>query len=498
MNSKRTNPFRSLEKNNFPPLDDFFDPPKSNSRPSSAGSNPLCPDDSFCSRSSISVPCRDFSMDMSIGGRAAMAEHQHRIRKHGLDDDASTYDPVRKMSPSLSGSDDWGRIMDDTCSILSFSSSAFFNGQNDRSSEDVDTSVDASSSFFDKSVISTLLTPEKIRSARDGANSDVGVTVFRGLAHDTNESPDRSVGCCSTNVSNSHCSGVEEIFHAALRFHDEMQESILSAGESDSDGKNKSSSVSFAADTSFITNDGRSLARRKKSPECTTELNFLFGSPIQKQGNDDSFCVNSSFFGSPISPSLSGVVEKDFSYSLSSPPVRPCSKSSPFISQTTPLRSGRQVSVEDQSSLASFVDWNLVDAQLEGSNLTPKKKLFEREPVPVTIECTVTEESIELVRHTPKTSNHHNDSMEIISQQRKFGSNAEIRMNRLTSNADSPEKLIPRVVRKSNVLSLHTLEENVRGVRLCRASKLKSMGLTRDCSAPDLSGNVNHEDRSDF
>ncbi len=358
-----------------------------------------------------------------------MAEHQHRTRKDGLRDAASADDPVQKKSPSRSDSDDWGRIMDDTCSIVSFSSSAFCNGENDRSTEDVDTSVDASSSFFEKSVISNLLTPEKFRSSKDPAQSDAGVTLIRGLARDKSESPDRSVGCCSTNISNSHYSGLEEMFHAALRFHDELQESILSIGESDSDGKNKSSSVSFAADTSFITNDGRSFARRRKSPESTTELNFLFGSPIHTHNNDDSFCVHSSFLGSPISPSLSGVAEKDFSCSPS-PPVLPCSISSPCILQTTPLRSGRQVSVEDQSSHASFVDWNPGD-----THLTPKKNLFQHEPVPVTIQCTITEESIELVRHTP-TPNHQNDSFEIMKQ---CGTNAETRLNRLTSDSDSPE-----------------------------------------------------------
>jgi hypothetical protein len=427
-------------------------------------------------------------MDMSIGGRAAMAQHQYRVRKYGIDG-GSPDNSAHDKSP-----DDWGRIMDDACSIVSFSSSAFFKEPGtprDRSRDDVDTTVDVSSSYFDKSVINSLLTPQKVVSAKQGALSAPVVTMRGGA----DESPDKSVGCCSTNISDSNCSGIEEMLHAALRFQDDLQESILSVDVIETTGKDKSSSVSFAADTSFATNDGRSHSRRKKSPENIGELNFLFGSPINKHDNDDSFGVNSSLFGSPISPLFSRAGKE----MISSPSVsdESASKASPCILNTTPLRSGRQVTIEDQSSFASFLGLTPAESQLECNHLTPKKNLFEHEETePVSIEFS--DESIELIRRTPSKPSSRSNSVETNLQQRTFGSNLQNTMH-CDANADSPIKLIPKLVRKSKSghFDTHMTDENVRGVRLCRASKLKSLGLEQDTSLFSLQCNES-EDRSDF
>ena len=480
MNERRTNPFRSSEKNHFPPLDEFFY--SSSSRPPIPTKN-LSPDQSLCSKASLLH--HDLSMDISIAGRAAMAEHTYRVRKCAMD--ASACNAVNDR-PSLSDSDDWGKLMDDTCSNVSFSSSAYVqkSGSKYRSRDDVDTSVDVSTSYFDKSVINSLLTPEKIKSAVRDMPAQ-GITL-RG--HDNTESPDGSVGGCSTNVS-SRCSGVEEMFHAALRFHDDLQESILITGESNM--KDKSSSVSFAADTSFLsTIDGRNVSRRKKT-EHIEELNFLFGSPINKCENDDSFAVNSSFFGSPISPLLSRT-DDDIKHS---PPSSIC-KTSPEVLNSTPLRAGRHVTIEDQSSFASILGLTPVKSTSERDDApTPKKNLFQNHGESA-IECTITKNSIELVHHTPTK---RDSSKETMIPPRIFGSRAQNLLNRMDNDkTDSPAKM-PTVVRRFNILNqelpYHFLNENTRGVRLNRADKLKSLGLESFSSSCSLNYD-DSLDRSDF
>ena len=496
MDNKRTNPFRSADKNNFPPLDDFFSPrrPPIHTRSS--------PDESFCSKSS--EHCHDFSMDLSIAGRAAMAEHNYRVRKYGIDGSHSA--PNNSM---LSDSDDWGKIMDDTCSIASFSSSAFFhrlNGSRDRS-RDTDTSLDISNSYFDKSVIQSLLTPEKIRSTTDNPLS-AGVTLSRGTTHRTG-SPETSSGCC-TNIS-SRCDEVEEMFHAALRFHDDLQESIVSTGDS---GKGKSSSVSFALDTSFLsTIDGRG---RKKAE--TEELNFLFGSPINKSDNDESFAINSSFLSGLYSPSPSrisselkqspGIVDRSLRhYPLSS--ELSITTSSSHASHATPLREGKHNNLEDQSHYASILGLTPVKAASDCNDLdqgTPRKNLFQNDIIPTTadfepetIECTITDDSIELVRHTPKKSHVYDHSSISVIRPRQFGSNASSRFNVDNNKIQmSPSAVLSEKSRPYRQPEICINDENVRGVRLSRASELRALGLesassSRNSFDPDAS-----VDRSDF
>eukprot|EP00956_Cyclotella_meneghiniana_P025807 scaffold54604_cov73-Cyclotella_meneghiniana.AAC.6 len=479
-NNKRINPFRSIDKNNFPPLNDFF------GRPPTAPAKLASPDESLCSNKSSTVSptkCDDFILDMSIAGRAAMAEHNSRIRKHGIDGDNTPSD----RNSSLSDSDDWGRLMDDTCTDVSFSSSAFvnsqLNGSRDRS-RDADTSADTTSSYFDKSVIHSLLTPEKVRSQ----SADDRLTLQRGQAlYENDDSPNSLTSGCCTNIG-SRCSGVEEMFHAALRFHNDLQES----GDSKS-GKDKSSSVSFAADTSFLGGEGRSTARRKRPSDdnnAIEDLNFLFGSPINK--NDDSFAASSSFFGSPISPSLSGV-EKEIKHSPSSSLVS--NKSSLHI-KTTP-------SGAEGPSLASILGLTPDQSELEDNDRILKKNLFQSETEPImTVECAITEDSIELVHSTPNKLKLRDNNIETTVRTRMFGLDAASRFNQCsnvkekqikTPNIDLRPKLPHDVPNTLN-------DENVRGVRLCRASKLKALGFVESsvCSSRSWSSHDDSGDRSDF
>lgn len=530
-----------------------------------------------------------------------MAEHQYHVRKYGIDG-ASSPDQeggtgIGGRSSSLSSEgEDWDRLMDDTVSNVSFCSTAIVGSakksdycmnmsRTSQPSPSPDRSVDVSSSFFDKSIIQSLLTPEKIRAKQskdeDEENAIVGgVTLSRGRVHDSSDSL-----CCSTNVSS--CTGVEEMFHAALRFHDDLLQSSFTreddsivVGRSD---KDKSSSVSFAADTSFATNDSRFMSRRKghrkvqenEHEEVTLGLDFLSASPIHNNNKDDSFAVDSSFFGSPISPAFSRVGEKSTilrgsppSSTLTTPRGSPLSsalttpRSSPRGRQTTPLRSGKQVTIGDQTTFASLLGLTPEDQPRssppsETQSAVPsspfdacsKKNLFPSEieeeveidsskkilfhsltAVEATsIEYSITHDSIELIRNTPSRqdyvsrvlsegSSYLNLSSSTasveevpVSQFRSFGTNATFRLNQVSvTNNNSPEKLIPIVIRKTNALNgnagasydrnvenfMH--EENRRGVRLSRVSKLKALGLERVCSLRDNQPSEQQGDRSDF
>lgn len=381
--------------------------------------------------------------------------------------------------------------MDDTCSNVSFSSSAYFS-KDRREKDEVDTTV--GSSYFDKSVIDSLLTPEKVRAIN--AQNVGGVTLRGG----NNESPTSE---CDTS---SRCTGVEEIFHAALRFHDDLHTSVLSGSE----GLRDKSTVSFADASLLSTIDGRSVRRKKPEMEG---LNFLFGgSPIAKE-DDVSFAVNSSFFGSPISvkrspsssisPSLSSVVDAEGRGSPSSSDYINSSR----VLNTTPLREGKHIAIQDQSSFASVLGLTPVKSELEPNDLqelTPKKNLFseteEAEADPATIECTITEESIELVRYTPTK---YDTCTGTLPQPRIFGSNLQNRLNSCTDNSTDWPIKDTKAARSSNQLNKHgslfVKDENVRGIRLCRAAKLRALGLESLCSSSDSF--VYHDDsvdRSDF
>lgn len=419
-----------------------------------------------------------------------MAEHNSRVRKYGIDGD--NYNSPSDRNSSLSDSDDWGRLMDDTCTEVSFSSSAYVNNplnvSRDRSRY-ADTSPDISSSYFDKSVIHSLLTPEKVRS-----QSTDGLTLKRGALYSNDDSPNSLTSGCCTNIG-SRCSDVEEMFHAALRFHNDLQES----GDSNN-GKDKSSSVSFAADTSFLGGEGRSIARRKRPGDRHNmeELNFLFGSPINK--NDESFVACSSFFGSPISPSLSGV-ESEMKHSPSSS-LLISNKSSLHI-KTTPSGAGGQINIDDQSaSFPSILGFTPVQSELENDDSIPKKNLFQSEAEPImTVECAITEDSIELVHRTPNKLKSRNNNIQTMVRSRMFGLDAASRFNQCSNDREMQDKtpnidLRPKLPHDvSNAL----YDENVRGVRLCRASKLKAMGLESSvCSSWSWSSHDHSADNSDF
>lgn len=296
--AKRINPFKSQGRTNFPPLDDFFndDDGNDNDQPSRM---------------------LDFSVDMSW--TAEMAIHNYQIRKYGLEFSVrprgGTTSPVGTPSPKTkrtsrqlyaNNRDDWDRIMDGTnlsetyCSNISFSSMAIFGNKSmnnsnkdgyrtphespDQSDDDSNSDEWDRSDFLGKSVIESLVTPEKLRQKLQTGND--GVTFSRGRRESTNSDEsssdymiDSPAKC--TNVSQlSTGSGntFERMFRdAALRFNEDfnnggdisasvIKEGDISAILPASAGPDSADrSVSFCETTSFAKSDSKPpLSNNKK------------------------------------------------------------------------------------------------------------------------------------------------------------------------------------------------------------------------------------------
>ena len=274
-----------------------------------------------------------------------MAQHRYQVQKYGIDGSLQSelQDDDRSISPRKglwlnSTGDDWDRLMDDNVSNVSISSTAiatvksqweavkvgFHTPTPDQSSDD-----DSGSSFFNKSAVQSLITPEKIvHKLGDGNGREWGVTLSRGIqAHEesraSSDSPNRS-----TNVS-SPDSDFDKMFLAKLRFNEEMDEdwgtdfneqSFAQDFEQFSDDrssgnddhKEKRSFVSFAADTSFANSNSKhpssSLLNhqdhnsgKQSVNEISMGLDFLQASRIDQQ-NEVVSSVAKSLPGSEFPP----------------------------------------------------------------------------------------------------------------------------------------------------------------------------------------------------
>lgn len=504
-----------------------------------------------------------------------MAQHRHYVSKHGIDgseaEEESGSPAVSvgmsgaEKSSSLSEGDDWDRFMDDSYSLVSFSSTAILAARKSVDegnlsrigrvlSESPEDSYadDASSSFFDKSVVRVLMTPEKIRTqAVPKPDAELGtndVTVQRGRDHVFSESLIDQSADCDTNIS-SNCSGVGGMLHAALRFHNDFDlqssfnpedESSFAAGKSSSA---KNASVSFAADTSFVTHDSRYGSRRKQQQQQARimeneiegrklpngEFNFLFGSPIRKNNEiDGSFCGDSSFLVSPVvSPAFSRVHSEISKVSSPSSPLvmSPPRKQPSRDRSVTPIRSGRRSRAlkTRHSTNLSFIGLSPIDTQIEGipperssrSISLPlefddnmKKKLFHDEPDHTTMHFAISHDCVEVLpkkmcggsgddstvkleeSYYSESSASQSRSEEDINptrHSRKFGTNSASRLNSMHNNPLLPKRQAWGSMRQpaESPNRLNIFEESRRGVRLSRASKLKELGLELACSLPD-------------
>lgn len=388
---KRTNPFRSQNRANFPPLDEFFDDQQSSGL-DAVNISAISLDHSFQSRAG---PCKElnFSVDMSIGGKAEMAQHRYQVHKYGIEGSSQSelQDDDRLLSPrkgprlNSSTGDDWDRLMDDNFSNVSFTSTAIVSAKSkckavtmgchtpspDQSSDD-----DSGSSFFNKSAVNSLITPTKIMYKRGDENEvEWGVTLSRGI-----QGLDES--SVSTNGS-SPGRDFDKMFDAALRFHEEFNEQSFAYFEQESaddqstgkdDGKAKRSFVSFAADTSFATSNSRhpssssvnqqdESSETKSVNEISVGLDFLQASRIRKrnidvssgdklirgsglpptpttlkQTIDTNFGVSLIFRGDRSTPDFSIHADKSEVSSLASSAC-PTPQTSPFVNETTSLPS---------------------------------------------------------------------------------------------------------------------------------------------------------------
>lgn len=394
---KRANPFRSRDRAHFPPLDEFFRGPSAGGGRGGRSSPPPRTDAGNASATSpnasaVSHNVLNFSADMSIGDRAEMAQHRYLVGKYGVDcvgrraerddDDDGGGSPAdfQERGPEPEG-DDWDRIMDESCANLSFSSAAIAaaprrgddrarsrtptpdqtcDGGGDEDDDGCHSFVGSSyscsscldgSSFFDRSIIASLKTPEKVRCAVGEADGKMSGVTLRGQVHDSSDSPSSIVDDSYSSAG----SGFERMFTAALRFHDDFDDGRSSLAKEDlsvsmigSSGKDKSSSVSFAADTSFVTSEGRypsnNHRRRLESSfecklrECTSDnpiespsgdesfgadsfkdFSLLSASPIQRRNDDQNFGPDQGFDERRPSPSILQKVERGEVSSLESP-----------------------------------------------------------------------------------------------------------------------------------------------------------------------------------
>ena len=352
-NKNRTNPFKDSNRQNFPPLEGFFrsstpSPAQQQTNSSLSRASMHSHSSSLSSRVSTSI-CHDFSLDMSIAGQAALAHHRYQIEKYGIDGDKlnnNKYNNNDESISPLSEEKDWDHIMDSNSSpsnkslaLTDVNNTLYMSRISESQILSPSNLTEVSDSYFDKSVIDALKTPEK--RGGEGEQPICGVTLSRGndldYSDDENsilDSPD-----ASTHVANT--SGLNGIFREALRMHNDLDknassrvanenESTVSTNVSMSRKGRKSLSVSFAVDESFAIEQRQSSSKKKlqRSGFGDTELDefgddFLL-SPIGKEENKDvTFCVDSSFIAHQPSPSCSYVKNSCLETTVETPDVSP-------------------------------------------------------------------------------------------------------------------------------------------------------------------------------
>ena len=357
-NKNRTNPFRDSSKEHFPPLEELFR--SSTSSPAqtnlSSRSSPMN-SSSLSSRASSTSICHDFSLDMSIAGQAAMAHHRYQIEKYGIDGDKinnNDDNDDENISP-LSEEKDWDHLMDanESLALTDVNNTLYLSRICESQILSPSNLTDVSDSYFDKSVIEALKTPEK--SGEGGAIKPplCGVTLSRGNDLDYSDDDEHSIlgsPDASTQVTNT--SGLNGIFRAAMRMHNDLDNKALRTADGNESSVStnvsmirkgrKSLSVSFAMDESFAIEHQSSS--KKKAQEFDNEEMDEFGdfllSPIGKENKDVTFHVDSSFIALQPSPSSSCVKNsclETSACSLETPDVSP-SNSGEMV--PTPLVSG--------------------------------------------------------------------------------------------------------------------------------------------------------------
>ena len=311
--TKRANPFKSSQnqRTNFPPLEGFFKGDKDGDDDEAVATKPGTTNlggDSNHSFHSRSKTCPsdllNFSVDMSIAGKAELAQHRYLVSKYGIDMPSSNDSSPDGTPFKRRERDEWDRLMDDSnpmdCSMISLSSTAVLdrsavqlgvvakqlssindNKRNakvvvgiartpspekspDQSSDDDDDTLNDTSnrsSFFDRSMIQSLITPVKSRYKLASVQDQMMVNKQRGQeCYESSSTEDEE----SPAKSETHNGSTFE--HMILRFNEDFDNDVDKTEDEEGESPSKNTSVvSFAADTSFRTGDtSLSLSKKKK------------------------------------------------------------------------------------------------------------------------------------------------------------------------------------------------------------------------------------------
>jgi hypothetical protein len=310
------NPFLVGDRINFPSLDEFFVIDNDDTGGNDDGVKDSYAEHSF--QSTKAIVCEhhqvlDLSIDMSIGDMAELAHHHYQVQKYGIDKSSQQGEDTEN-----SRNDDWDCIMDPENDVsndsLSSSSSTDIpvtkstNKENNsqqrnasrlsRSSpppssigSSIDCNDSSGSSFFDKSIIQSLRTPDKvICNFRSNIKNErvwsMTTTTRRDgiLQHDSDSSLDEDSPNQSSNDSSPDRVQFEKHFATVLHFHDdEFNERTAFVNDN-----SKEYSISNSADTSF---DQQELINAEKAVKET--LMGLDLPQTTRQNNGEDSCAAS-------------------------------------------------------------------------------------------------------------------------------------------------------------------------------------------------------------
>ena len=473
MNKDRINPFAEEIRDRFPPLDDFFavkvKETVDDGESRQERDNFRTPNESpVISRvNSIS----NFSLELSIDGKAALAQDQFRVSKYGLEcldgsgsqdetqgDDAKRSN-INSSTPTKQQQSEWERIMLENTMNVSFSS---LRTKSDGKISPGRCSI-SGSFLFDSDVMESLVTPQRIR-AKETSSSDKtsGVTKLRGQHQGDSPESDGSPTKLETLRSGT-AEDFQYMFETALRFNDDFDESKSSSDispntkeSSSGEGKDKSSSISFASGVGLETLD-------------------RVASPIHKQIKDSSFSgidSNMSFLGSDSSPQFSVSDERKPIDSLPPSPLAETqseSQCSRRIVRTT------AVPFDESERATTFVPFDESFACDGEGCIKGEDEALTNDPLAL-----VTSNSIELISTKEQYTNLTAATTEESHDAHLISLSASALGPRDLGRAFGND-LASRVNSQAALDGVHTDlgdEANRRGVRLNRLSKLKELGLS--------------------
>lgn len=286
----RSHPFANTSRNSFPELDEVFTnnvdaikkapttpklrKPKFETNDPGPGPNTSTilstpeRDGSICSSTAL---LNDISVDMSIGARAALAEHRRHVSRFGIDGTTSKNPTERTFNHA---DEQWNRVLDGNCSQASWST---YTGDQESNMSltgrfsvapnlNVSTTLadgeanTNTSDFFNinNSKIQNLMTPEKNKPKVDEASRlarlGEGEATHRRAAYENEYAESLGASTAATTES-----GMARLFAAAMGLND---------------GEEKgSNSDSFSATDVSRWSIGNSVQGQKWSDESSDERN---------------------------------------------------------------------------------------------------------------------------------------------------------------------------------------------------------------------------------